>query len=127
VHGHSAAERFWHPHTSTTYASVKWKDPMTGQRHKSNPIFIWGLGHICVFSQEENGARWLPERLVRQWNNLMLLLIPLLMTMTPAQTEVHWAYVPDRPLIYPAVWSRLESLITSNNTQLLGRPPPTNL
>ena len=52
----------------------------------------------------------------------MLLLIPLLMTMTPAQTEVHWAYVPDLLLIHPAVWTRLEVLVTSNNTQLLGPP-----
>ena len=65
VHGLSAPEHFWHPRTSK-YAFVKQKDPMTGQWHGTNPVLIWGRGHVCVFSQEENGARWLPERLVRQ-------------------------------------------------------------
>ena len=66
MHGHSTAEHFCHPNTSTTYTSVKWKDPMTGQWHGQDPVLVWGQGHIWVFSQEENGAQWLPERLVRQ-------------------------------------------------------------
>ena len=31
-----------------------------------DPVLIWGRGSVCVFSQKEDGARWLPERLVRQ-------------------------------------------------------------
>jgi hypothetical protein len=57
-----------------------------------------------------------------KWHNPMLLLIPLLMMMFPALGEAHWAYVPDLLLIHPAVWTRLEVLVTSNNTQLLGPP-----
>jgi hypothetical protein len=52
----------------------------------------------------------------------MFLLTPLLMMMIPAHGEVHWAYDPDPPLIHPAVWSRLEILVTSDNTQLLVSP-----
>lgn len=66
MHGHSTAEHFCHPNTSTTYTSVKWKDPMTGQWHGQDPVLVWGQGHIWVFSQEENVAQWLPERLVQQ-------------------------------------------------------------
>jgi hypothetical protein len=57
-----------------------------------------------------------------KWNNSMLLPIPLLMVTIPAHSEVHWAYVPDPPLIHPAVWTTPEILVTSNNTQLLGPP-----
>ena len=39
---------------------------MTGQWHGQDPVLVWGQGHIWVFSQEENGARWLPEILVHQ-------------------------------------------------------------
>lgn len=58
------------------------------------------------------------------WFPPTFLLIPLLMKTIPAHSEVHWAYVPDPPLIHPAVWSRPEILLTSNNTQLLGSPWP---
>lgn len=30
AHGRSAAERFWHPTTQSTYAQVRWKDPLMG-------------------------------------------------------------------------------------------------
>lgn len=35
-------------------------------RQGPDPVLIWGWGHVYVLSQEENGARWLPERVVRQ-------------------------------------------------------------
>ena len=56
VKGQYAADCHWHPVTSTSYAMVKWQDP----------VLIWGRGSVCVFSQKEDGARWLPERLVCQ-------------------------------------------------------------
>ena len=63
--GLSAAERFWHPKTQTTYAQVRWKDPLTGAWNGPDPVLIWGRGHVCVFPQDAENARWLPERLVR--------------------------------------------------------------
>lgn len=57
-----------------------------------------------------------------KWNNPGLLLTPLLRMMIPAHGDAPWAYVPDLLLIHPAVWTRLEVLVTSNNTQLLGPP-----
>lgn len=44
---------------------VKWKDPCSRLWKGPDPVLIWGRGHVCVFSQEENEARWLPEHLVR--------------------------------------------------------------
>ena len=31
-----------------------------------DPVLIWRRGSVCVFSQKEDGAQWLPERLVHQ-------------------------------------------------------------
>ncbi|KFO29287.1 Pol polyprotein [Fukomys damarensis] len=62
-HGHSAAERFWHPQGSP-YTLVKWRDPLTGQWYGPDPILICARGYVCVFSQEHDGAQWLPERSV---------------------------------------------------------------
>ena len=39
--------------------------PSSGTWKGPDPILIWGRGHVCVFSQDENQARWLPERLIR--------------------------------------------------------------
>ena len=66
VKGQSAADRHWHPVTSSSYAMVKWWDPLTNMWNGPDPVLIWGRGSVCVFSQKEDGARWLPERLVRQ-------------------------------------------------------------
>ena len=67
--GRSAAERFWHPKTQDNYAQVKWRDPLTGSWYGPDPVLIWGRGHVCVFPQDADGARWLPERLVRVADN----------------------------------------------------------
>jgi hypothetical protein len=45
---------------------VNWQDPLTNTWNSPDPGLIRGQGSVCVFSQEENGARWLPERLVHQ-------------------------------------------------------------
>ena len=66
VKGQSAVDRHWHPVTSSSYAMVKWRDPLTNEWKGPDPVLIWGRGSVCVFSQKEDGARWLPERLVRQ-------------------------------------------------------------
>ena len=68
IKGQSAADRHWHPVTSNSYALVKWKDPLTNEWKGPDPVLIWGRGSVCVFSRDEDGARWLPERLIRQMN-----------------------------------------------------------
>jgi hypothetical protein len=66
VKGQSAADRHWHPVTSSSYAMVKWRDPLTNKWKGPDLVLIWGRGSVCVFSQKEDGAQWLPERLVCQ-------------------------------------------------------------
>lgn len=66
--GKSAADRFWQPSTTDTYAQVLWKDPLTHQWHGPDPVLIWGKGHACVYDQFEQAAHWLPERLVKLAN-----------------------------------------------------------
>ena len=68
IKGQSAADRHWHPVTSNSYALVKWKDPLTNEWKGPDPVLIWGRGSVCVFSRDEDGARWLPKRLIRQMN-----------------------------------------------------------
>lgn len=65
-HGKSAADRFWHPESQKQFAMVKWKDPLDNSWHGPDPVLIWGRGSVCIFSQKNDAARWLPERLVRQ-------------------------------------------------------------
>lgn len=64
VYEQSATDRLWHSGTQVTFALVKWKDPCSGLWKGPNPELIWGRGHVRVFSQDKNEARWLPERLV---------------------------------------------------------------
>ena len=52
--------------TSSFYAMVKWQDPFTNEWKGPDQVLIWEKGLVCVFSQKEDGPRWLPERLVRQ-------------------------------------------------------------
>jgi hypothetical protein len=74
IKGQSAADRHWHPVTSSSYAMVKWRDSLTNTWNGPDSVLIWGRGSVCVFfffffffsSQKEDGARWLPERLVHQ-------------------------------------------------------------
>ena len=68
-HGKSAADRFWHPESQKQFAMVKWKDPLDNSWHGPDPVLIWGRGSVCIFSQKNDAARWLPERLVRQINH----------------------------------------------------------
>ena len=68
IKGQSAADHHWHPVTSNSYALVKWKDPLTNEWKGPDPVLIWGRGSVCVFSRDEDGTRWLPERLIRQMN-----------------------------------------------------------
>jgi hypothetical protein len=66
VKGQSAADCHRHPVTSSSYAMVKWRDPLTNTWNGPDPVLIWGRGSVCVLSQKEDGTRWLPERLGRQ-------------------------------------------------------------
>lgn len=45
---------------------VKWRDLLTNTWSSPNPVLIWGRGAMGIFSQKEDGAQWLPERLIRQ-------------------------------------------------------------
>ena len=40
--------------------------PLTNTWNGPNPVLIWGRGSVCIFSQNKDGAQWLPERLVHQ-------------------------------------------------------------
>lgn len=64
----SAADRFWHPSTASSFATALWKDPLTNQWHGPDPVLIWGRGSACIYSQADHNARWVPERLVKQLN-----------------------------------------------------------
>jgi hypothetical protein len=55
-----------HPVTSSSYGMFKWRDPLTNTWNGPDPVLIWGRGSVCVFSQKEDGAQLLPERLVHQ-------------------------------------------------------------
>ena len=68
VKGQSVVDRHWHPVTSSLYAMVKWQDPLTNEWKGPDLVLTWGRGPVWVwvFSQKEDGARWLPERLVHQ-------------------------------------------------------------
>jgi hypothetical protein len=68
IKGQSAADRYWHPVTSSSYALVKWKDPLNNELKGPDPVLIWGRSSVCVFPRDEDGAQWLPERLIRQLN-----------------------------------------------------------
>jgi hypothetical protein len=62
--GQSAADCHWHPVTSSSYAMIKWRDPLTNMGKGPDPVLIWGRGSVCgflflflfLFSQKENGA-----------------------------------------------------------------------
>jgi hypothetical protein len=54
--GQSALDRHWHPVTSSSYAMVKWQDPLTNEWKGPDPVLICGRGWVCVFSQKEDGA-----------------------------------------------------------------------
>jgi transposase InsO family protein len=56
VKGQSAADRHWHPVTSSSYGMVKWWDLLTNIWNGPDPVLIWGRGSVCVFSQKEDRA-----------------------------------------------------------------------
>jgi hypothetical protein len=56
VKGQSPADRHWHPVTFSSYAMVKWQDPLTNTWNGPDPILIWGRGSVCVFTQKEDRA-----------------------------------------------------------------------
>ena len=43
------------------FTLVKWKDTCTRLWKESNPVLIWGRGHLCAFSLEENEKWWFLE------------------------------------------------------------------
>ena len=49
VKGQSTVDHHWHPVTSSSYAMVKWQDPLTNTWNVSDPVLIWGKGSVCFF------------------------------------------------------------------------------
>ena len=68
ISGHSSADRLCHPKTSSSYAQVLWKDPLTGMWNGPDPVIIWAKGSACIYNIKEGGVRWLPERLIKPYN-----------------------------------------------------------
>lgn len=64
VHEQFAAARFWHDGTKTTFAKERWRDPYSGLWKEPVPVLIMGWESVCVFSQDDNQVRWLPEHMV---------------------------------------------------------------
>nr|WOC29362.1 pol protein [Desmodus rotundus endogenous retrovirus] len=69
IQGHSAADRHWHPQTTSQQATVMWRDPLTHAWKGPDPVLIWGRGSACIYDQKEDGPRWLPERLIKHINH----------------------------------------------------------
>jgi hypothetical protein len=66
--GHSAAER--HANTSPSkLGHVKWKDVFTGSWNGLDPVLAWVRGSLCMFPQNCAEPVWVPERLVRHYQN----------------------------------------------------------
>ena len=87
VKGQSAADHHWHPVTSSSYAIVKWRDPLTNDWKGPDPVLIWGRGSDYVFLQED-GARWLPKRLIRQLDTDLNLLVSVSLTLIMAKNPL---------------------------------------
>ncbi|XP_023382928.1 endogenous retrovirus group K member 13-1 Env polyprotein [Pteropus vampyrus] len=51
----------------------------------------------------------------------IILLVGILINPT-AYAAVHWAYIPDPPVLHPTVWSGPQIQVFSNNSRLLGLP-----
>lgn len=128
--GRSTAEQFWHPTTQSTYAQVRWKDPLTGTWNGPNPVLIWGRGHVCVFIQNADSARWLPERLVRLAENSQTRDdAPVVDTdgMSPDGSRGDVLGLPDPPILHPAVRESPEIPVYVNDTHALGLPSSGHL
>ena len=101
VKGQSAADRHWHPVTSSSYAMVKWQDPLTNTWKDPDPVLIWGRGSIGVLfifffhKKKTEGNGYLKDWFVKwtQTLNLLVSMIPTLMMAVlvrvsiPAQTS----------------------------------------
>lgn len=94
-----------HLSTRHAYAQVIWKDSLTGIWHGPNPVFIWGQGHVCVFPQNAEGARWLPEQLVSRADvgTYSDVDCDLAEWSDNGGGKLYWTYVPDLLLLHPSV------------------------
>nr|KAF6405130.1 hypothetical protein HJG63_009440 [Rousettus aegyptiacus]KAF6457114.1 hypothetical protein HJG63_011672 [Rousettus aegyptiacus] len=66
--GKTAADRLWHPATASDYTQALWKDPLTNKWQGPDPVLIWGKGHACIYDNQAQNARWLPDRLLKLYN-----------------------------------------------------------
>ena len=56
-HANCKAEASLRPPVGSWFRE-KWKDPLTNEWKGPDPVLIWGRGSVCVFSRDEDGARW---------------------------------------------------------------------
>ena len=54
VKGQSAADRHWHPVTSSSYAMVKWWDPLTNTWNGPDPVLIWGRDSVFFTKRRQS-------------------------------------------------------------------------
>ena len=56
VKGQSAADRHWHPVTSSSYAIVKWRDPLTNKWNGTDPVLFGGKVLSAFFHKKKMGT-----------------------------------------------------------------------
>lgn len=49
-------------------------------------------------------------------------ILMFLVILQKSQSETCWAYVPDPPILPPALWEGKEIVVTVNNTHFLDQP-----
>ncbi|XP_024900349.1 carbohydrate sulfotransferase 6 isoform X2 [Pteropus alecto] len=54
--------------------------------------------------------------------NIEIILLMGILINPTAYAAVHWAYIPDPPVLHPTVWSGPQIQVFSNNSKLLGLP-----
>jgi hypothetical protein len=54
--GQSAADRHWHPVTSSSYAIVKWRDPLTNKWNGTDPVLFGGKVLSAFFHKKKMGT-----------------------------------------------------------------------
>lgn len=66
--GLSAAERHWGGIQNAPKPLVRWKDLLTGTWKGPDALIASGRGYACVFPQDAESPIWVPDRLIRPYN-----------------------------------------------------------
>ena len=80
VKGQSAADRHWHSVTSSSYAMVKWLDPLTNKWNGPDPVLIWGRGSVCVFHKKKTESDGYLKDWFVKWTQILNLLVNMILT-----------------------------------------------